>query len=56
METDDPVDRRFGRLHEKPCNRPETLTCALSACQFADECQAPKPPASRTNMTRLRQP
>lgn len=30
--------RRFGRDHDKPCERPETLTCAMWACQVRDRC------------------
>ncbi|QFT31833.1 hypothetical protein FIV00_15175 [Labrenzia sp. THAF82] len=36
------VWRRFGRRHEKPCLRPEVLTCALWECQKAGCCQAEK--------------
>lgn len=31
--------RRFGSRHEKPCNNPRTLTCALWECQVANKCQ-----------------
>ena len=36
---DNPVWRRFGRNHEKPCRNPDVLTCALPRCQYAGECQ-----------------
>lgn len=36
------VNRRFGRNHEQPCDRPEVLTCALWECQKAGCCQAHK--------------
>jgi hypothetical protein len=42
---DDPVWRRFGREHDKPCRRPEVLTCALCECQRANECQDGKRPS-----------
>lgn len=41
MDKKDIVKRRFGSLHDKPCNRPNVLTCALWECQKADTCQAP---------------
>jgi hypothetical protein len=31
--------RRFGRNHDKPCKRPEILTCAMWECQKADKCR-----------------
>lgn len=34
------VKRRFGRDHERPCNRPGVLTCALPKCQYANECRS----------------
>jgi hypothetical protein len=34
------VNRRFGRDHDKPCKRPEVLTCAQWECQQAGECQS----------------
>jgi hypothetical protein len=47
FRTSDPdahiVMRRFGRNHEKACNRPDVLTCALLECQSANECQAARP-------------
>jgi hypothetical protein len=36
------VWRRFGRNHDKPCQRPEILTCALVECQKANCCQYDK--------------
>lgn len=33
------VHRRFGRDHEKPCKRPDVLSCAMVECQMADECR-----------------
>ena len=33
------VWRRFGRNHDKPCKRPDILTCALWECQKANECR-----------------
>ena len=36
---DDPMWRRFGRDHDKPCKQPTVLTCAMPECQLADECQ-----------------
>lgn len=36
----DPVWRRFGSEHKKPCLRENVLTCAMSECQNADRCQA----------------
>jgi hypothetical protein len=36
---DDPVWRRFGRDHEKPCRDPSVLTCAMPECQYANQCQ-----------------
>lgn len=36
---DDIALRRFGRDHERPCKRPEILTCARSQCQQANACQ-----------------
>jgi hypothetical protein len=39
-ETSEIVSRRFGRDHEKPCKRPDVLTCAMWPCQSAGECQA----------------
>jgi hypothetical protein len=38
---DEIVRRRFGRDHDKPCNRPSILTCAMPECQYANACQAP---------------
>jgi hypothetical protein len=38
-ETENPVWRRFGRDHERPCKRPNILTCAQWSCQRANECQ-----------------
>lgn len=32
--------RRLGSRHEKPCKRPEVLTCAQWECQKANRCQA----------------
>lgn len=32
------VRRRFGSRHDKPCERPETLTCAIWECQVRDRC------------------
>lgn len=32
------VRRRFGRDHETPCARPETLTCARWECQAQNRC------------------
>ena len=40
-ELDKIVRRRFGRDHDRPCNRPDVLTCAKAECQYADACQAP---------------
>jgi hypothetical protein len=37
---DEVVQRRFGRDHEKPCRRPDVLTCAKWNCQSAGACQA----------------
>jgi hypothetical protein len=37
--TDDWTWRRFGRQHDKPCKRPNILTCAMWECQQADECR-----------------
>ncbi|MGY4622000.1 hypothetical protein ACVWZ4_007227 [Bradyrhizobium sp. USDA 4472] len=38
-ELDKIVSRRFGSRHEKPCNNPNVLTCAVWECQKADCCQ-----------------
>jgi hypothetical protein len=32
------VLRRFGRFHDKPCDNPNTLTCAMPECQIANRC------------------
>lgn len=42
-ETNEVISRRFGRDHEKPCKRPNVLTCAMWKCQSAGECQADEP-------------
>lgn len=39
-DPDHPVWRRFGLAHDKPCLRPDVLTCARSECQHANACQA----------------
>jgi hypothetical protein len=39
-EIDKIVRRRFGRDHDRPCNNPDMLTCAMPECQYADACQA----------------
>jgi hypothetical protein len=41
-ELDKIVWRRFGRDHDKPCRRPEMLTCAMWKCQRANQCQHEK--------------
>jgi len=33
------VKRRFGSRHDKPCARPEVLTCAMPECQLANRCR-----------------
>lgn len=33
------VARRFGRDHERKCNSPVVLTCAMWECQVANECR-----------------
>lgn len=33
------IKRRFGPDHDRPCNKPTTLTCAMWDCQAANECQ-----------------
>ena len=38
-ELDVIVARRFGSRHEKPCARPDILTCALWECQSINRCQ-----------------
>lgn len=43
-ELDKIVRRRFGRDHDKPCARPEVLTCAMWDCQVRDRCRFPPPP------------
>jgi hypothetical protein len=37
-EADDPVRRRFGRDHDKPCNDPNVLSCSRWACQSINRC------------------
>lgn len=44
---EDIVRRRFGRNHDKPCNKPDVLTCALWECQNADQCQWKASPEMR---------
>lgn len=36
---DEIVMRRFGSDHDKPCSRPEVITCSLWDCQVRDRCQ-----------------
>ena len=44
-EIDAIIARRFGNRHSRPCNDPNVLTCAMSECQWADECRlCPSPP------------
>lgn len=38
--------RRYGRDHDKPCNDPSVLTCAMLECQVADRCRRGPPPAT----------
>lgn len=33
------VQRRFGKEHDRPCHRPNVLTCAMPECQYANACQ-----------------
>lgn len=33
------VARRFGLDHDKPCKRPDVITCAQWRCQMANECR-----------------
>lgn len=35
---DEVVWMRFGRHHDKPCDNPNVLTCALPVCQMANKC------------------
>ena len=54
-ELDKIVRRRFGSQHDKPCARPNTLTCALWECQKADRCKeadlmTPAPPVLPANI------
>jgi hypothetical protein len=44
---DDPVWRRFGRDHDKPCRDPQITTCAMWKCQIANECQLYHVPGAR---------
>lgn len=43
-ERNEVISRRFGPGHEKPCRRPEVITCAGWDCQKAGECQHPQQP------------
>lgn len=42
-ERDVIVRRRFGPAHDRPCNRPEVITCARWQCQKANRCQSATP-------------
>lgn len=39
------VKRRYGRRHEKPCAKPDTLSCSLWECQERDRCRFLRGPA-----------
>lgn len=39
MRDEEIVSRRFGPEHERECQRPQIVTCALWECQVANVCQ-----------------